>query len=129
MSGGPKISHHQDRAIAALLIAPTIAEAAQAAGVNVRTLERWLSESEDFQAAYREARRRVLDGTVAELQKAGTDAVAALKRNLTCGKPPTEVRAAVAILTLGMRGTELMDVEARLDELEGMVKADDGTQV
>ncbi|MDQ3302178.1 MAG: hypothetical protein M3518_02350 [Actinomycetota bacterium] len=116
--GGKKLSHHQDRAVAGLLSTRTIAEAAAAAGVSSRTLERWLSESHEFVAEYRAARRRVVEGAVSQLQDATTEAVDCLKRNLSCGMPSTEVRAASVILDHALKAVEVYELESRLAALE-----------
>lgn len=50
------ITPKQEKAIIALLQEPTIPKAAQAAGVGVRSVHRWLTEPE-FSRAYRRARR------------------------------------------------------------------------
>ena len=91
---GEKLSRKREQAIAALLAEPTLAAAAGALGVSDRTLRNWLKRS-TFRAAYREARRQVVEGAIARLQQATTDAVACLQRNLTCEHAATEVRAAL----------------------------------
>src|SRR5947208_3667217 len=94
---GQKLSRKREQAIAALLAAPTVKKAAARAGVSERTLQLWLADP-DFREAFRAARRRVLEGAVANLQHASRAAVATLRRNLRCGAAAVEVRAAVAIL-------------------------------
>lgn len=101
-----------------LLSTRTIADAASSAGVSSRTLERWLAENDEFVAEYRAARRRVVEGAVSCLQEATTEAVDTLKRNLTCGSPSTEVRAASTILDQAVRAVEIYDLETRLAALE-----------
>lgn len=123
-----KVSPHQDRAIVGLLKEKSTAAAADYAGVNERTLRRWMAEDEGFIEGYREARRRALEHAIARLERASAKAADALEDNLDCGKPSVVARSAVAILTLAMRGHEMTDVERRLEELEGMVDADDGEQ-
>ncbi len=116
--GDKKLSHRQERAVAGLLSTRTIAEAAEAAGVSSRTLERWLSESNEFVAEYRAARRRVVEGAISQLQDATTEAVDCLKRNLSCGTPSTEVRAASVILDHALKAVEVYELETRLAALE-----------
>jgi hypothetical protein len=113
-----KLSYHQEKSIAALLSTKSIPEAASASGVSSRTLERWLAENEEFVAEYRAARRRVVEGAIGQLQHATTEAVKALERNLTCGKPAVEVRAALGILEHATKAVELYDLEERLSEIE-----------
>jgi len=118
MAGVGKLSRYQDQAIAALLLQPTMEAAAEQAGVGLRTLERWLAESPEFRAEYRAARRRVLEGAIGQLQQATTDAVGALRRNLDCGVPNPEIRAAVAVLRLSLEGLDVTDVLERLEAVE-----------
>jgi hypothetical protein len=116
--GRSKLSHHQDRAVAALLTSRSIAEAAALAGVASRTLERWLRENDSFVAEYRAARRRVVETAIGRLQDATTEAVETLQRNLTCGRPSAEIRAALGILEHATKSIELWDLEERISELE-----------
>jgi len=67
VNGGKKLSRNQERTVAALLSARTIPEAATAAGIGSRMLERWLSEDPDFVEEYRAARRRVVEGAIGGL--------------------------------------------------------------
>ena len=63
------MSRRQDALISALLLAPTLAEAAQMAGISEATAWRWLKDKA-FQTAYREARREVVRQAVAQVQQA-----------------------------------------------------------
>ena len=83
----------QDRAILALLTEPTVEAAARVADVAPATIWRW-SQQADFRAKLRDARRAVVEGAIGRLQQAATEAVSTLQRNLTCGTPSVEVRAA-----------------------------------
>lgn len=117
-NGGTKLSSYQERAVAGLLSTRTIADAAAAAGVSSRTLERWLAENDEFVAEYRAARRRVVEGAVSRLQDATTEAVECLVKNLDCGSPSTEVRAALGILDQSIKAVEVYELESRLAALE-----------
>lgn len=114
---GGKLPRKQEEALAALLAEPTIARAAARAGVSERTLHNWLADAQ-FLAAYRAARRAVVEGTIARLQKAANAAYRTLRRNLTCGTPAVEVKAATVILDKAAAGVELLDLESRLVALE-----------
>src|SRR5690349_18421062 len=87
----------QGDAIEALVRAPRIEAAAAMVGIDESTLRRWLQEPA-FKARYREARRAVLEDSIARLEQLTASAVEALARNLTCGVPAVEVEAAKAIL-------------------------------
>ena len=118
MSGhGEKLPRKEEQAIAALLAHPTLPEAAAACSTSEATLRRWLQQPA-FRAAYREARRQVLEVAVAGLQQAASEAAEALRRNLTCGQPGAEIRAAVAILDQAIKGGELLDLQERVATLE-----------
>jgi hypothetical protein len=94
---GEKLSRKKETAVVALLAAPTVTAAAAQAGIGERTLRRWL-QTPEFKAAHRDARRQIVEASIARLQRATTDAVEALERNVRCGDAAVEVRAACAIL-------------------------------
>ena len=71
MSGRTKLNRKQEALIAALLTEPTHAAAAVKAGVSEATLHRWLRLA-DFQAAYRQARRRIVETAIGRLQQAAS---------------------------------------------------------
>ncbi|TEB08635.1 hypothetical protein Psch_02201 [Pelotomaculum schinkii] len=119
-SGGkPKITRKMEAAIAALLTAPTIAEAAAAVGVHEQTLWRWLQQ-EEFQGRYREAKRQAVAQAVARLQQATTKAVDTLEEVMDddLATPSSRVTAAKTVLDAAFKGIELDDLAARVDELE-----------
>src|SRR5580693_8261078 len=71
---GSNLGRKQEDAIAALLTHRNLDEAAKAAGIGTRTLLRWMKDAE-FDAAYREARRKAFGQSIARLQQ-GTSAAA-----------------------------------------------------
>jgi transposase len=122
---GEKLTRKQDDAIAALLSTSTIKEAAKATKIGVATLYRWLQLPE-FAAAYRTARREVVEHAITELQSATSEAVATLKRNLNCRNEAVEVRAASIVLEQAIKGVELMDLQARIEKLETRIEETEG---
>src|SRR5262249_51505043 len=106
-----------EQAIAALLRHKTIAEASAEVGVNEKTVREWMKQPA-FRDLYREVRGEILERTVAQLLSACTEAVEALKRNLACGKPAPENRAAVAILELAAKGVETLDLAEELRQVK-----------
>jgi|SRR6266511_3721863 len=114
---GAKRPQRQDVAIAALLTEPTLEAAARRAGVSESSLLRWLRDPA-FRAEYRAARRAVVEQAVSGLQHATSEAVAALRRNLTCGMPTVEISAAKAVLDFAVKGVELIDLAERVEMLE-----------
>src|SRR5262245_14449558 len=121
MPGGRKSNRKREEALAALLSTTSIEKAAQKAGLSERTLHNWLTEPE-FLAAYRQARRQVVEGAVSRLQKATGAAVRCLKRNLTCGNVGAEIRAALGILDHALKAVEVMDLAQQLAELKRQVE-------
>ena len=121
---GDKLSRTQEKAIAALLSTRTIGEAAKTCGVNDATMWRWL-QLPDFAAAYRAARRQVVERAVSELQAACGEAVETLKRNLHCENPAVEIRAAQIILEQAIKGVELIDLQERVERLEETITSQD----
>jgi hypothetical protein len=114
---GAKFGRKADVAVACLLAEPTIEAAAQRAGVSEVTLRRWLREP-GFRALYQAARAGVLERVVGTLLAACTEAVETLRRNLSCGKPSVETRAAEVILVQATKGIETLDLAQRIAELE-----------
>jgi hypothetical protein len=123
MSAQKKTDEFAERAIAALLTESTRAAAAAKAGISEATLGRWLAEDSAFISAYRAARRRLLDDALLVAQRASKAAVATLLRNLRCGKPSAEIRAAVSLLQHITQGMQLMDLAAEVEELTRRVEA------
>lgn len=116
---GEKWTRKQDQAIAALLVHPTIPAAAKAVGVGETTLWRWL-QREDFQDAYRAAKREAVAQAIAQLQRASGEAVKALSDVMNGPITPAGARvsAAKTILEMAVKGIELEDLAARVEELE-----------
>jgi hypothetical protein len=115
----------RERAIAALLAEPSVEAAARSARVGVATLRRWLAQPE-FRAAYRAARRELLEGAVGQLQKAAGSAVDALVGTLGAEKDGDKIRAATAILDRAMRGLELLELVERVEEIERRLESRGG---
>jgi hypothetical protein len=118
---GQKLTRKQEAVIGALLTEPSHAAAAAKAGVGEATLHRWLRLPE-FQAHYRQARRRVVEAAVGRLQQGAYRAVEALERNLACGQPAGEIRAALGILDHAVKAVEFLDLVERVEELERLFK-------
>jgi transposase-like protein len=120
MSGhGEKLSHKQERAIAALLVAPSVTAAAQQIGVNENTLLRWLKDAA-FQTTYRDARRAVVQHAIVQVQRATGEAVETLRTVMQDADAPASARvsAAKVILETAVKAVELEDLEARIAALE-----------
>lgn len=107
---GQKLTAKQEALISALLMEPTHAAAATKTGVSEATVSRWLRLPE-FQAAYRRARRELVEGAIGRIQAAAGQAVDTLLAVAKDGaKDGDRVRAAIALLDHACRGLTDADV-------------------
>ena len=119
---GEKLSRNQERAISALLVHPTMTQAADAAGIGEVTLWRWL-RIPTFKEQYRLARREAVSQAVGQLQAACSVAVVALtdiSKDVNC-PARARVSAARTVLEMALKGVELEDLAVRVEELEKRV--------
>ena len=102
-----------------MIEAPTIRNAAGIVGIGEATLFRWLQDT-DFQSAYRDAKRRVVDQAIANIQRASGQAVETLKSIMIDDDMPasSRVTAARTVLDMAVRALELEQLEARVKTLE-----------
>jgi predicted DNA-binding transcriptional regulator AlpA len=121
---GAKLPRKRQQAIAALIECLTMKEAAKSVGVGEATIFRWMQER-DFQKAFKEAKRRVVDQANARLQRASMEAVNTLRRIMNDPKKPpsSRVTAARIILDMSLKSVELEEVESRVEELERKLEA------
>ena len=109
----------RSKAIAALLTCATVIDAAQTAGVGLRTLYTWLDEPEflaDLQRAQDAVIAAAVRGLVGELS--ASHAVMRQLRDDESSAPSLKLRAARALDDSCLRWLELADVQRRLDRLE-----------
>ncbi len=117
---GEKKSRKQDAAISALLSRGTIGEAAQAVGIDEKTLRRWMADPE-FRAAFHQARAEVLQhslGFVAEGLVHGALVLRQILRDPEAGAS-AKVAAVRLLYDLAFKDRELESLEGRLAALEG----------
>jgi hypothetical protein len=111
----------QDALLAALLAEPTLSAASRRARVSEATARRWLAQP-GLQHAYREARRHIVEHSLAALQRATDAAVVTLQRNLSKDTPPAvQVRAASIVIDYATKAVELVDLAARVEALERLL--------
>ncbi len=117
------------RAVFALLRQPTLAKAAREAGVNERTLRRWLAEA-DFRAALDVTRRDVFGEVLSRMQGGAEKALEALHGVLDddAARPSEKVAAARVLLDHAHRAAEALDSNARLAALERALEAREETR-
>jgi hypothetical protein len=120
------VTPRQAHAITLLLSEPTVQKAADALGINDRTLFRWLQEPA-FAAAYRAARRQAFQQAMGLTHRYVPYAVQTLVKVMADPKSPAgaKVSAAKGLLEFSRESLELDDLAARVDALEQRAKAID----
>jgi AcrR family transcriptional regulator len=120
------VSAKQTATIAALLDSRGVAEAAEKAGVPVRTVYRWLQTDDAFKAALQAAEGELLDQAMRRLLQLQDTALTALHVVLVGRDTPPSARVAAAgrILDATLRLRELRSVEDRLAALEAAQQGD-----
>jgi hypothetical protein len=115
------LNDRQARALTALLGGKTITDAARAAGVNEKTVRRWLTDSDEFNMALAAGGREALLGamniTTAVARNAAGVVIEVMRDPRT--PPGVRLRAATAMLEMLLKWAELQDFEVRLRKLEG----------
>jgi hypothetical protein len=116
-----ELTPRQRKGIATLLSESSTKAAAAAAGVAEATMHRWLNDSV-FSAALKEARARVFESTLWELQDATGKAVKVLREVMDDDKahPSTRVRAALGLIGAMLKAREALETEERLRSLEAL---------
>ena len=120
-----KLQSNQVIAIQKLLTTGSTAKAARAARVDIRTVQRWLRDDEDFRLALAQAETEALKLAAAELAAGAVDAVATIRavmRN-TKNPPGVRLRAAVSWLEIVSRFRNDVLFEERLTRLENLLNA------
>jgi hypothetical protein len=117
-------SSKQQKALAALIVEPSIAAAATKSGVGETTIFRWLKEPE-FAKEYRRLRRDAVEQSLSQLQSATSEAVQTLRDHLSCEHPATAVRAAQIILDQAVKAVEIVDLQERLEQIENAIEKQD----
>jgi hypothetical protein len=109
----------QAAVLAELLSRPTQKAAAEACGISLSTIQRWLREPE-FAEQYRQAKSELVTGATMRLRSNAIEAVEALHEvaKEKANPPAARVSAARAILEFMFAAHELEDLAVRLDKLE-----------
>lgn len=117
------LTARQIAAIEALLSRPTLADAAHAAGVTPRSINRWLHDDAEFRAAVQQAEAAALDALARRLAALSDGALNTLAVVMY---DPTQaagvrVRAASILLDAMLRVREARDIEQRLATIEQII--------
>ena len=122
--GIERLKPNQQRSIEALLVTRTFAAAAAKAGVDRRTIYRWLREDEIFREEFGAARRETMAQTTARLQEISKDAVETLAAIIKEESAPmsSRVSAIRTALDYAYRSVELEEIEERLVDVETAIK-------
>ncbi len=107
------------RDLPVLLSERTVADAAAKAGVNEKTLRRWLSEDEAFQANYAAARQAAFEVSIHRVQALTAQAVDTLEELLDEKKHPNvRLGAARTVAEIGIHQHDAETILRKLDEIE-----------
>jgi len=116
---GNKLNRNQSKALTALLVNPTVAEAAAAAGLGERTVARYLTNP-TFKAALSKRQDAVVSAVTAALAGLAGEALETLHDILKDANATPAVKARVALgwLTQMRQSIELADLVDRIAALE-----------
>jgi len=116
MPGGTKQAN-RDLAAVALASGKNIAEAAAAAGMTERTVQRW-KEDPQFIARVEELRSEIVHDVAGRLAASMTRAAETLEGLLHSSNERVKLSAAMQIIGLGLKVTELSEIQKKIEELE-----------
>jgi hypothetical protein len=121
MPGG-KRSAHKDLAAAKLAAGGTVAEAAAAAGVDERTIYKWKADDTRFGERVAELRAAAVAAAMGKLSDSMAGAAGVLSELLGADDANVRLRAARAVIELGLKVREQCDLAERLAALEAALK-------
>lgn len=117
------LTQKQHRALVALLTNPTKEAAAKAAGIESKTLRRYLANPE-FREEYQKAFRSMVEDAARQAQQAIAPALSTLREIVEDTDEPAQARiqAARSTLEYALRLTEQLDMMGRIENLERAIK-------
>mgnify|MGYP001378616874 CR=1 FL=1 len=124
----PRLSAKQQRALEALLSGATKGDAATAAGVTPRTLNRWVNEDALFWNTLQAENRKAVFAATRRLTAAMDTAVTVMTEVMQDAAAPAAVRlrAAQVVTETALKLIEANDVIERLEELETRLIGSEG---
>lgn len=123
MPGGRK-AENRDLAAVALASGKTVAEAATAAQVSERTVATWRADP-TFRARVVELRGEMVAAAAGRLSSSMSQAADVLKGLLESETEAIRLRAADRLIELGLKVTELHELQKRVEEIEARLTAGD----
>ena len=110
----------KEKALQALLVCRTRAEAAKAAGIGESTLRAYLQDAE-FSAAYKHAAAGIMDRATRQLQQNLTAAIDRLGAIVADDEETSanHITAARTLLDYGLKFTEFNDILKEMESTEG----------
>ena len=119
--GGIFIDAKKQRALAALLSSPTKEAAARKAGINAKTLRRYLLD-EEFSAAYKQAAAETVEDATRQLQQSLTDAITRLQTIVSSSREASsnQIAAAKILLDYALKFCEFNDILKLLEERDAL---------
>jgi len=120
VKGGDILTAKQTKALAALLTQPTKEKAAQAAGIGLTTLKRYL-ETPEFQAAYQKAVSELISDAAMQAKQSLNPALSCLRSIVESSDETSAARiqAARSLLEYGLRLTEIVDILRVIEDGDG----------
>jgi transposase-like protein len=112
----------RSRVLQGLLSGQTVAAAARSAGINRGTVHRWLKDPA-FCDALEEGRKEVFSDALHRLKGSANAAIDRLVKIVEGKDEERARRAAGTLLTLSLKAHELIELEAEVRNLEGIVAA------
>ena len=111
---------NKEKALVALLTYSTKEEAAAAAGIESRTLRRYLADPE-FQERYKQAFGELVTDATRQAQQSLSPALSTLREIVEDGDQgaTARIQAARTLLEYGLRLTEITDILRNLEAEEG----------
>ncbi len=108
-----KTAAAQHAAMSVLLNGQEYTAAAEAAGVSVRTIVRWMKPGHPFRAEFDELELRRFKQRISQMAAAGSTAIRTLEKKCRSRDEQVAVRAATELAKLNMKAIERADRLAR----------------
>ncbi len=121
MKGSNELPLKKEKSIILLISGLSLDATAKKLKISPVTLWRWQQDSQ-YTARYRHLRRIRVEHAIASLQSLTNEAVECLRRNLSTGNRPSEVRSALGILNQSLSAIDLMEMESRVAEVEARLE-------